>query len=214
MKILILGATGTFGRFLVNELLEKSSHKITAFSRHADEYYKEDARIRVINGDATDLNQLASAIVGQDVVYCAISGAELPEVANNLVATMGGKNTDRLVFMGAVGIYNEIPEDIDGEDNVDHEPAQIPNRDAVAVIENSGLNYSILRPGYLRMGCVDDCVLTRKGEPAKGYVTTMSSLAKLAMEMMEDEKKYAHESISITKDMTQMTKEQMKEAEV
>lgn len=206
MKILILGATGTFGRFLVNELLEKSSHRITAFSRHADEYYKEDARIHVVNGDATDKDQLAEAIAGQDVVYCAISGAELPVVAKNLVAVMGGEKTNRLVFMGAVGIYNEIPDDIDGEDNVDNEPAQIPNRDAVTTIENSTLNYSILRPGYLRMGSSDDFVLTRKGEPAKGYVTTMSSLANLAIEMMEDEKKYAHESISITKDMTKMTR--------
>ena len=30
--------------------------------------------------------------------------------------------------MGAVGIYNEIPEEMDGEDNLNNEPAQLPNR--------------------------------------------------------------------------------------
>lgn len=32
-------------------------------------------------------------------------------------------------------------------------------------------NYTILRPGYLRDGNEDDCVLTLKGEAAKGYIT-------------------------------------------
>ena len=35
---------------------------------------------------------------------------------------MTEKGVKRLIFMGAVGIYNEIPDDIDGEDNLDNEP--------------------------------------------------------------------------------------------
>lgn len=73
--------------------------------------------------------------------------------------------------MGAAGIYNEIPDEIDGEDNLDNEPAQIPNRKAVDVVEASGLNYTVLRPGYLGEGDADDFVLTMKGEAAKGYTT-------------------------------------------
>ena len=73
--------------------------------------------------------------------------------------------------MRAAGIYNEIPDEIDGEDNLDNEPAQIPNRKAVDVVEASGLNYTVLRPGYLGEGDADDFVLTMKGEAAKGYTT-------------------------------------------
>lgn len=36
--------------------------------------------------------------------------------------------------MGATGIYNEIPVDMDDDDNLDNEPAQIPNRKAVDII--------------------------------------------------------------------------------
>ena len=64
---------------------------------------------------------------------------------------------------------DEIPDEIDGDDNLDNEPAQIPNRRAVDVVETSGLNYTILRPGYLGEGDEDDFVLTVKGESAKGY---------------------------------------------
>lgn len=167
-----------------------------------------------INGDACIPEQLENVVEGQDVVICAISGTELPAVAESLVTLMGKKSSDRLIFMGAVGIYNEIPNYIDGDDNVNNEPAQIPNRAAVDIIEKSNLNYTVLRPGYLRYGAADDFVLTLKGESAKGYVTTLLSLANLIMQLIEDKTSYSRESISITKDMTGMTKEQMKEAEL
>ena len=46
---------------------------------------------------------------------------------------------------------------------MDNEPAQIPNRKAVDVVEASELNDTILRPGYLGEGGEDDFVLTVKG---------------------------------------------------
>ncbi len=107
-------------------------------------------------------------MAGQDVVYCAISGDALPQIAENIVVAMTESSVNRLIFMGAVGIYNEIPVEIDGEDNLDNEPAQIPYRKAVDIIEASNLNYTILRPGYLRDGNEDDFVLTIKGGSSKG----------------------------------------------
>lgn len=106
----------------------------------------------------------------------------------------------RLIFMGAVGIYNEIPDEIDGEDNLDNEPAQMPNRQAVDIVEASDLNYTVLRPGYLKKGEEDDFVLSVKGEPAKGYITTIPSLVTLAVQLISDETLYARESVSITRD--------------
>ena len=97
-------------------------------------------------------------------------------------------------------IANEIPDEMDGEDNLDNEPAQLPNRQAVDIVEASGLNYTVLRPGYLKEGEENDFVLSVKGEPAKGYVTTIPSLVKLAVQLISDETLYARESVSITRD--------------
>ena len=108
----------------------------------------------------------------------------------------------RLIFMGAVGIYNEIPDEIDKDDNLDNEPAQIPNRKAVDIIEESNLNYTILRPGYLKTECSDDFVLTFKGEPAKGFTTSLSSLVELAVELILNDSLYSRKSVSITHDAT------------
>lgn len=132
-------------------------------------------------------------------MYCAISGEALPQIAENIVAATSACGMKRLIFMGAVGIYNEIPDEMDGEDNLDNEPAQLPNRRAVDVVEASGLNYTVLRPGYLRPGDENDFVLTLKGAPAKGYSTSIPSLVKLAVELIENEGLYSRESVSITR---------------
>lgn len=151
-NILILGATGTAGSALTQKLLTDTDCHLTLFSRHAGGIYSDTSRIKVINGDAENISEMKSALSGQDIVYCAISGDALPKIANVLVSAMTESDVKRLIFMGAVGIYNEIPDEIDGDDNLDNEPAQIPNRKAVDIIEASDLNYTILRPGYLRVG--------------------------------------------------------------
>lgn len=201
MKILILGATGTFGTALTEKLLSETEHQLTLFSRHAENKYQNSERVNAVNGNATNIEDLRKVLSGQEVVYSAISGDELPAVAENLKILMPEFNIKRLLFMSAVGIYNEIPDDIDGEDNLDNEPAQIPNRKAADIIENSDLNYTILRPGYLREGSPDDYVLTVKGQSAKGYISTIPSVVKFAIELIEDDKLHLRESVSITKNM-------------
>ncbi len=199
-NILLLGATGTAGSALTKKLLTDTNYHLTLFARHAKDMYSDTERITVINGNANNINELKAAVQGQDVVYCAISGDVLPQIAENIVSTMEEIGVKRLIFMGAVGIYNEIPDEIDGEDNLDNEPAQIPNRKAVDTVEASNLNYTILRPGYLRNGNEDDFVLTVKGEAAKGYITPIPALVKFAMQLIMDDTLYLRESVSITRD--------------
>lgn len=198
--LLLLGATGTAGSALTRKLLADTECRLTLFARHAGEMYCNTDRISVINGDARNIAELRAAMKEQDVVYCAISGNELPEIAENIVSVMNEAGVKRLIFMGAVGIYNEIPDEIDGEDNLDNEPAQIPNRKAVDIVEASNLNYTVLRPGYLGDGNEDDFVLTVKGEAAKGYTTPIPALVKLAVRIILDDDLYSRESVSITRD--------------
>lgn len=202
MNILILGATGTFGTALTEKLLQHTDDKITLFARHASKKYSADKHTTVIDGDALKPDDLKNAVKNQDVVYCAVSGGDLPKVAENIVQTMKEADIKRLIFMGAVGIYNEIPEDIDPEDNVDNNQAQVPNRQAVDIVESSMLNYTVLRPGYLRDGDENDYTLTVKGEAAKGYITTIPSIVNLAIRLIHDSSLYSRKSISITKDIS------------
>lgn len=206
-NVLLLGATGTAGSALTKKLLAETDCQLTLFSRHAGEMYTDTDRVSVINGDAENPEELRAAMPGQDVVYCAISGDALPQIAENIVSAMHETGVKRLIFMGAVGIYNEIPDEIDGEDNLDNEPAQIPNRKAVDIVEASDLNYTVLRPGYLGDGSESDFVLTRKGEAAKGYTTPIPALVKFAVQLILNDDLYVRESISITRDATKIPAE-------
>lgn len=199
MNILLLGATGTFGKSFTKRLLSDTDYNLTLISRNARNMYKDSDRQKVINADVTNIEELSEVIKNQDVVYCAISGDQLPIVAENIVKCIS--DNQRLIFMGAVGIYNEIPDELDGKDNVDNNIDQIPNRDAVNIIEKSNIKYTILRPGYLKDGSEEDYVITKKEEFAKGYITTIQSVEKVALEIMRNNDLHLNESISITKDM-------------
>ena len=79
--------------------------------------------------------------------------------------------------------------------------SQIPNQYAAELIEASDVDYTIIRAGYLEHGEEDDYVITKKGETPAGYRTSMESVQKIALEIIEEPEKYSRESISVTKDM-------------
>ena len=201
-NVLILGASGTFGKALVHRLECENELHLTLVSRHASDCFQESERCHVVDCDATKSEDLEKVMMGCDVVYCAISGDDLPLAAAHIVSAMKNLGLRRLILMGAVGIYNEIPADMDDEDNVKNNPDQVPNRKAADVVENSDLDYTILRPGYLRDGDKDDFTLTFKGEPAKGFISTIPSVVELAVSLIKGEVGYVKQSVSITRDMS------------
>ncbi|MGN0268129.1 MAG: NAD(P)H-binding protein, partial [Lachnospiraceae bacterium] len=69
------------------------------------------------------------------------------------------------------------------------------------IVEASNLNYTVLRPGYLRDGNADDYVLTMKGESAKGYISTIPSVVEFVKKLIADISLYSCQSVSITKNM-------------
>ena len=197
MRIAILGATGNYGKKFVSELIKKTNHKLTLISKHATNYYKNSDRIVAKNVDATNLEALKKVLEGHDIVYSAISGYDLPSIASNLTKI----NIKRLIFMAAVGIYNELVGS-GARFNVNNEAPQVPNKKAVDILEKSKLNYTILRPGFLIDGKENDYVISKKGQTPKGYRSTIPSVIKVALEIIERPELYSLESISITQDMS------------
>ena len=77
-NVLLLGATGTAGSAITQKLLNDTDCHITLFARHAMDADISNKRVTAINGDATNEVDLRTALKGHDVVYCAISGEQLP----------------------------------------------------------------------------------------------------------------------------------------
>ncbi len=198
MNIAILGATGKFGRLFAAKLLTNPNYQLTVISKTARNIYEDNHRVTAISLDATNEKDLKKALEGQDLVYCAVSGSDQAAIARNLTEI----NPKRVIHMSVVGIYNELAEDNGGEYNLDNEKEQIPNRNAADIIENSDLDYTILRCGYLISGNEDEYVIGKKGDTPKGYISTIESVEKIALEIIKDPAKYSRENISITKDMS------------
>ncbi|WP_407380395.1 NAD(P)H-binding protein [Methanobrevibacter sp.] len=193
MNIAILGATGNFGIALTSKLLAFTDHKLTLISRNAANKFEDNHRIRALNVNATDVRALKKALKDQDIVYCAISGDYLPVIADNIISC----KPKRFIYMTTVGVYNELENA--KHLNVDNEPLQIPNQYAVNLIEESDVNYTILRLGLMEHGDEDDYVITEKGEGVRTHNTTSESVLKIAMEIIDDPELYSRKSISITK---------------
>ena len=81
-----------------------------------------------------DYKKLKEAIAGHDIVYANLSG-DLEAMARNIVKAMEETGVRKIIFISSIGIYD-----------VPLKPVLKPYRKSVDVIEESHLNYSILRP--------------------------------------------------------------------
>lgn len=69
MKVLVTGANGFLGSWLIEKLLEQGQ-ELSVILRQREHFEKYEKRgIRVFQGDVTDLNSLRAAAVGQQQVY-------------------------------------------------------------------------------------------------------------------------------------------------
>jgi len=193
-NVLIIGATGTIGRATTQLLATTTSDQLTLFSRHANRL-NATGNERVFQGDMMNDNELNEAMKGQDAVLVAANG-DLGKFAERVVAAMDRQGVSRLIFVTAMGIYDEIPESVGANGNLMFQPGLQTYRHAADVIEQSDLNYTILRPGWFTGGPVNYEV-TEKGEPFGGHDISVASIADLIKRLIEDDKLYAKGSVGI-----------------
>ena len=198
MNIAIIGATGNFGRLFTAKLLSFPNYQITSISKTAENLYENSHRVTAKSIDATNQKDLKKVLENQDIVLCAVSGPDQVAIARNLVEL----DVKRLIFMSVVGIYNELTDGNGDEFNLDNEPEQRIHRNAVDILEDSSLDYTILRLGYIAYQDEEDYVITKKGETAKGYVSNAKSIEKVVLDIIKKPELYSRENISLTKDMS------------
>ena len=134
-------------------------------------------RVRVVEGDVTDSKTLEATMVGQDVVYANLAGA-LEQQARCIVKAMEQTGLQCLIWVSSMGIYDEIPGERQGS-------ILDPYRWSAAIIEASGLDYTILRPAWLNDRDEIDYATTKKGEPFRNASAPVSrkSVADLVVKL-------------------------------
>lgn len=175
-RILILGANGQLARNTTRVLLRDSDAQLTLYLRRAHRLSNPNPdRVRIVEGDVRDVEALTAAMHGQDVVYANLAG-DMKRQADCIVEAMHAVGLKRLVFISSMGIYGEVP----GES---YRSVLDPYRDSAAVIENSDLDYTVLRPGWFNDDESVSFRLTRKGEPFIGHDISLNSLSDLIVKL-------------------------------
>ena len=177
-RVLIIGATGSIGSKVRKTLLQTTNYKLTLFSSSAGNLPITPNREIGVSGNVMNKNDLMKVIKNQDVVFAALSG-DLGTMAKNIVQVMEANSVKRLIFISSMGIYNEIPRSIGGG-NLNENSMLRPYREAADVIESSGLDYTVIRPGWFDEGS-DNYEITRKGEKFKGHDVSRQAIANLVV---------------------------------
>jgi uncharacterized protein YbjT (DUF2867 family) len=187
-NIIILGASDNIAKQVIDILVEKENVNLTLFLRNARRLTNSDvSKCRIVEGNVLDYNQLKAATAGQDIVYVNLAG-DLEAMAKNIVRAMKEEGVKKVIFISSIGIYDTPLRSV-----------LKPYRKGADVFEESGLDYTILRPTWFTNANEVDYETTRKGEPQKGLVISQKSPATLITRIIESPEKYAHENLGVNK---------------
>jgi uncharacterized protein len=117
MRITVFGATGNVGRRIALEALRRG-HEVTGVVRDPAAVETPDPRIRLVRGDATSAESVASVVKGSDAVVSAISprpnqrGLPAPKLVDNaraLIAGLRSAGVKRVLYVGGASSLDVAP---------------------------------------------------------------------------------------------------------
>lgn len=201
-RVLILGANGKVSKAAINSFLENTTYTLRLFLRDANRLpdYASD-RIRVREGDATDFEAVSAAMADVDIVIASLSG-DLDQEAETIVQAMQENEVKRLLFVTALGVNNEVPQPF--QDWVEEHLGNRLDiyRKAAQTIEQSGLDYTLIRPAWLTNLNEVDYEITKKDETFKGTEVSHKSIGALMVEIAKHPELYSREDIGVNKPNT------------
>jgi len=190
-RILVIGANGQLARNTTPFLLEQPEVELTLYLRRSSRLGNPDpARVRIIEGDATDVRVLTDAMADVDVVYANLAG-DMKRQAKCIAQAMKASGVRRLIFISSMGIYDEVP-------GQRYDRILDPYRDSARVVEESDLDYTVLRPGWFRRGRSVPVALTQKGEPFVGHDVTLDGLSELLAQIATTPGLHVRQSIGVS----------------
>jgi len=187
-KVIIIGAGGTLAGPVIEAIQKLNDVALTLFLRNKRRLQPKYAQnVAIIEGDVMDYAVLKSAIEGHDLVYVNLAG-NLEPIAKNIVKAMQETGVKRVIAVSSIGIYITPLRSV-----------LTPYRKLADVFENSGLDYTILRPDWFTNANEIDYELTRKGEPERGQAISRKSIASFVSTMIENPDLYINENLGISK---------------
>lgn len=110
MQIIIFGATGSLGSYVVKEALAKG-YSVKAFTRNTVKLKGiNSSQLTIIQGDVFHLEDVQNAIKGTDAVFCCLGDGTKGKVrakgTENIVKAMTHLGINRLICQTTLGLGN------------------------------------------------------------------------------------------------------------
>ncbi len=163
MKLIIFGATGTVGRQLVEQALGQG-HQVTAFVRDPASLTMQHPGLARAVGDVFDANAVSDAVEGHGAVLIALGAGRKGTVrtvgTRHVIDAMKRHGVRRLICQSTLGAGDSRPALnffwkrimfglLLKEAYADHQAQE-------ALVEQSGLDWTIVRPGAFTDGPLTD----------------------------------------------------------
>lgn len=192
MRVLVMGASGGTGRELVLQGLA-CGYRVRAWALHPAELTLQHDRLQYMHGDARDRQRLRAAIQGVDAVVCALGSTSgltptdlCGTVAERLVEAMQQQGLQRIVCVTSMGTTDALgPMHTRILDPLLLHPIYDDKRRQERILTQSGLAWTIVRPGRLLNGAPTFRAKASVGRSVPGLAVRRSDLAAFLLEELE-----------------------------
>ena len=168
-NIVVIGATARSGRVIIRQALA-DGFEVTGLARSPEKLGIQDPNLTMVKGDVRDIESLKAALTGDEVVICMV-GKSAPSdptqpigkvdlytvMGRNLIEAMRSRGNRRLIMASSTGVEHRVDPDASApEGNSMSDMWRFNARylygdmaDMESQIEASGLDYVLLRPGFM-----------------------------------------------------------------
>ncbi|QLQ49854.1 SDR family oxidoreductase [Lactiplantibacillus plantarum] len=203
INVLILGAAGQIARLAEQQFLANTTDNLTLYLRNSSRVADQQSdRVTIIDGDTTDEAKLTQAMTGQDVVYANLAGQNIKQQAETVLKAMHTSGLKRLIWISTLGIYDEVPGKFGQWNNATLGSYLTRYYAAAEVLENSDLDYTIIRPAWLTNKDEIDYEITQRHDPFKGTEVSRKSIAALVVKLTQDPTSNIRTSLGVNKPNT------------
>jgi UDP-glucose 4-epimerase len=128
MKYFLVGGAGFIGSHCLARLAADASNQVTVFDNFCTgrpwhvEPFREHPRVKIVRGDAKDLDQLTAAMQGHETVYHFAANADIAKAAaqpsidfwegtyltQNVLEAMRITGARRIIYTSGSGVYGDL----------------------------------------------------------------------------------------------------------
>jgi putative NADH-flavin reductase len=184
MNLFVLGATGAIGKQLLDIALERG-HRVTAYVRSPQKIHLSHERLKVVQGDVFDADQMAHSLVGHDAILSAFgpttvgSSTSRRKFGRALAAAMRKSGVRCVQIVSAAFLFPDIGF-VGSILKATLFRQMIPDMAGMeAAFSQSDLDWTIVRPPRLTNGPITDSYRIIDGAlPRGGFFISRADVAR------------------------------------